>query len=75
MIRYESIRDPEGGCNLALLVCAAFAVPRPIERRTWRMRLGPSGVQAICEFPRQGLEFSREAFRADPRLAGMNWDR
>lgn len=74
MIRYESVRDP-GGCNLALLVCAAFAEPRPIERQTWRMRLGPSGVQAICEFPSQGLEFSREAFTSDPRLAGMRWDR
>lgn len=74
MIRYESVRDP-GGRNLALLVCAAFAEPRPIERQTWRMRLGPSGVQAICEFPRRGIEFSREAFTSDPRLAGMHWDR
>jgi hypothetical protein len=75
MIRYESVRDPAAGCNLALLVCAAFAEPRPIERRTWRMRLGSSGVQAICEFPRRGLEFGRETFTADPRVAGMRWDR
>jgi hypothetical protein len=75
LIRYESARDPEDGCNLALLTCAAFADPRPLERRTWRMRLGPSGVQALCEFPRQGLEFGRETFSSDPRIAAMNWNR
>ncbi|APF39305.1 RES family NAD+ phosphorylase [Chelatococcus daeguensis] len=75
VIRYESVRDPERGANLAVLTCAAFSEPRPLERQTWRMRLGPSGVQAVCDFPASGLEFGREAFADDPRLAAFNWER
>ena len=74
-IRYVSVRDPEGGCNLALLTCVAFAARTPISRQTWRIRLGPSGVQALCDFPRQGLEFPPETFAADPRIAGLDWER
>ncbi len=74
-IRYASVRDPSRGANVAVLTCAAFASPRPIERRTWRIRLGPAGVQAICEFPDVRLGFGRDAFAADPRLARFDWDR
>ena len=74
-IRYRSVRDPAKGANLAILACRAFARPAPGERQTWRMRLSASGVQALCEFPRQAVEFSRDAFLADPRIAGLNWDR
>ncbi|MEV8748174.1 MULTISPECIES: hypothetical protein [Mesorhizobium] len=45
-----------------------------MEPRTWRIRLGAFGVQAICEFPEKRIEFSRAAF-ADPRLAGLRWER
>ena len=75
VIRYESVRDPAGRSNLAILTCKAFAEPRPIERHTWRLRLSASGVQALCEFPLLGVEFSRDTFVADPRLAKLNWDR
>lgn len=75
VIRYESVRDPAGGNNLAVLTCTAFAAPRPIERQTWRLRLSASGVQALCEFPRMGLEFPQDAFAADPRIAKLNWNR
>ncbi|MCO4054612.1 MAG: RES family NAD+ phosphorylase [Bosea sp.] len=80
VIRYQSVRDPDRGANLAILMCRAFASPAPVdrqilERQTWRIRLSPSGVQAICEFPRQGLEFPRGTFAADPRIAALNWDR
>ncbi len=74
-IRYRSVRDPAGGANLALLACRAFAKPAPVERQSWRLRLSRSGVQALCEFPRQGLEFPRDAFAADPRIAALAWDR
>jgi hypothetical protein len=74
-IRYESVRDPGHGACLALLACRAFAKPRPIERRTWRLRLSATGVQAICEFPADRLGFGREAFAGDPRIAGLGWDR
>ena len=69
-IRYRSVRDPDGGFNLAVLVCCAFAAPAPTERQTWRLRLTPRGVQAVCEFPRLAIEFERTAFAADPRIAG-----
>lgn len=75
MIRYRSVRDPTGGGNLAILMCRAFARPVPGDRQTWRMRLSASGVQALCEFPRQAVEFPRDAFVADPRIAGLNWER
>jgi hypothetical protein len=39
------------------------------------MRLGPAGVQAICEFPNERLEFPRDAFARDPRIATLNWVR
>ncbi|KAA5596719.1 RES family NAD+ phosphorylase [Blastochloris sulfoviridis] len=75
MIRYRSVRDPEPATNLAILVCRAFAQPMPVDRQTWRMRLSASGVQALCAFPRQAIEFPPDAFAADPRIAGLNWDR
>jgi len=75
IIRYSAVRDPRGGANLALLTCRAFTQPAPVERQSWRMRIGASGVQALCEFPRQAVEFSHADFAADPRIAGMNLDR
>lgn len=74
-IRYESVRDPAGRANLALLTCHAFAATAPKKRQTWRMRLGPQGVQAIAEYPERRMEFSRDAFSADPRIAALSWDR
>jgi hypothetical protein len=75
LIRYESVRDPGHRANVALLNCRGFARRRPIGRRTWRMKLGPSGVQAICEFPELRLGFDRSAFSADPRIARLRWER
>ena len=75
VIRYASVRDPGQGANVAVLVCGAFATAHPIERRTWRIRLGPAGVQAICEFPEVRLGFGRDSFAADPRLSAFVWDR
>jgi RES domain-containing protein len=75
VLRYESVRDPHAGANLALLTCLAFAEPRPIERQTWRIRLSESGVHAICEFPDIRIGFDRNSFAADPRIAAIIWDR
>lgn len=75
VIRYQSVRDPAKGSNLAILMCRAFARPAPIDRQSWRMRVSASGVQALCEFPQQALEFGRDTFAADPRIANLNWDR
>lgn len=75
IIRYTSVRDPDRGCNLAVLSCCAFASPLPTERQTWRIRIGTTGAQAVREHPRLGLEFATDAFAPDPRLVGMVWDR
>jgi hypothetical protein len=75
IIRYESVRDPKGGANLALLACSAFADRVPRERQTWRIRLSASGVQAICEFPDMRISFGRETFRRDSRIADLAWNR
>lgn len=70
LIRYESVRDPHSRANLAVLVCGAFSEPRPIERHTWRIRIGTAGAQALCEFPRRDVEFPPGTF-TDPRLASL----
>jgi hypothetical protein len=75
VIRYISVRDPAQHANLAVLACRAFAAPQPRERQTWRIRIGPTGAQALREHPRHGLEFAPATFTHDPRLAGMVWDR
>jgi hypothetical protein len=74
-IRYRSVRDPDGGLNVALLTCAAFASREPIERQTWRLHLGPSGASAICDSPGARLGFDRPTFAADPRIAELRWER
>jgi hypothetical protein len=71
VIRYQSVRDPEKGANLAILSCRAFARPDPVERQTWRIRVGEHGVQALCEFPRVAIEFAPSVFAADPRMARL----
>ena len=75
VIRSESVRDPEARANLALLSCLAFTVREPKARQTWRVRFGPAGVHALCELPEVRLEFSRNAFGKDPRIADFEWDR
>lgn len=75
LIRYASIRDPDRGTNLAVLTCAAFAMPQPVDRQSWRIRISGSGAMALRDFPHAGIDFPRAAFAADPRLAAMVWDR
>lgn len=68
-LRYASVRDPDGGANVALLAATAFAAPQPVERRTWRLKLSAAGVLALCDFPEKRLSLPRAVFSADPRLA------
>jgi hypothetical protein len=75
ILRYRSVRDPNRRINLALLVCTIFTSVAPTSRQTWRIQLGSSGVQAICEFPRMQLDFGRDSFNSDPRIAALKWDR
>jgi len=75
LIRYGSVRDPEHCANLALLSCRAFAHSEPVAHQTWQLLFGSNGARAVCELPRQRLDFNRAAFVADPRIASMKWER
>jgi hypothetical protein len=75
VIRYQSVRDPRQGMNLALLTCRTFAKPEPVGLQTWRIHLGGTGAQAICESPKSGIAFDRATFAADPRVAVLRWTR
>lgn len=61
VLRYESARDPRGGTNLAVLSCRAFRAAEPVEWQGWRLALSDSGARAVCAFPEQRLEFTRDA--------------
>jgi len=61
--------------NIALLSCAAFSVTAPIDRETWRLHLDSRGARAVCAHPERRLEFDRNAFAGDPRIAGLRWER
>ncbi len=74
-IRYRSVRDPDAGANLALLSCAAFTQPAPLDRQTWRIRINAFGIQAIRDHPEARIGFDRASFTTDPRLATIVWDR
>lgn len=56
-ILYQSVRDPDGGLNIALLTPLAFARKQPVERVSWRIRLAKTGIQALCEFPMRRIGF------------------
>jgi hypothetical protein len=75
VIRYLSVRDPRHGFNLALLTGRVFTKPRPLSEQTWHIRLSEAGAQALCESPRSGITFGRDAFAADPRIAKLRWKR
>lgn len=74
VLRYPSARDANG-TNVALLACRAFAVREPIASRTWRLGFSATGIRALCDAPDVRLEFGREAFAADPRIAVLRWER
>ena len=75
IIRYLSVRDPRHGFNLAFLTGRVFTKPKPLSEQTWHIRLSEAGAQALCESPRSGITFGRDAFAADPRIAKLRWKR
>jgi hypothetical protein len=75
IVKYTSVRDPMHRPNIAVLSCRAFAKPEPMSRQTWRILLGSNGARALCEMPRETLDFDRRAFENDPRIAAMRWER
>jgi hypothetical protein len=75
IIRFQSVRDPAEGANLAVLTCGAFRDSAPVCRQSWRIRISSFGAQAIRDYPRLGMEFGRDCFDLDPRIKGMDWER
>jgi hypothetical protein len=71
LIRYRSVRDPQGGANLAVLTCRAFTQARPTKHATWRISLSAAGANALCDWPELRLGFGLADFDADPRLAKL----
>lgn len=67
-IRYSSVRDPDGGANIALLSPAALRAARPDVFETWHLFLREAAVQAVREMPRLRLEIPFSAWAADPRV-------
>ena len=51
LIRYESVRDPDGGTNAALLDPAAFQKPVPSGERTWHFRFASGKLTAFAALP------------------------
>lgn len=66
LIRYSSVRHPEGLPNIAVLTCQAFDQSEPIQSQTWYLFLRPGRTQVRREFPKVSIEFkfgvSRLAF-------------
>lgn len=57
-IRYEAVRDPDRGANLALLSPVALAAAAPTLRETWRVLLRRDRVDAVREMPQTALSFA-----------------
>jgi hypothetical protein len=75
LIRYESVRDPRRGLNLAIFTCRTFTKPEAAAYQTWRIQLSSTGARAIREFPKSVLDFDQGAFAADRRITAMKWAR
>ncbi|TWB23881.1 RES family NAD+ phosphorylase [Nitrospirillum bahiense] len=59
LIRYQSVRDPAGGANVALLTPKGFKNRKPKRLSSWHLFIRPQAVQIWCEFPAIQLEFPR----------------
>lgn len=70
VIRYESVRDPRHGANLAVLSPDALACNAPTSSQTWRLLLRRDRVDAMREMPRLALSFDLTTWAAiDPSIA------
>lgn len=69
VIRYESVRDPGHGENLAVLSPDALACNAPTSHQTWRLLLRRDRVDAMREMPRVTLSFDLATWAAvDPSI-------
>lgn len=61
LIRYASVRDTNGGINIAILSCCAFAIREPTEPQKWNIEFEDSEVRVICKDDETGFKFSRDS--------------
>ncbi|GAB5508356.1 MAG: RES family NAD+ phosphorylase [Rhizobiaceae bacterium] len=71
LIRYRSVRDPQGRANLAVLRCTVFTAAQPTAYDTWRIALSDKGATALCDRSDMRLGFSLADFAADSRIANI----
>ena len=50
-LRYELVRDPQGGSCVAILKCGAFAKRKPLANQTWRIGVGENGAMRSANSP------------------------
>ncbi len=73
-ICYRSVRDPQGGDNIVLFHCRTFEEKKPSEIRNWHLRFSAHGIMALREHTADRLQFTRDDFANDPRIASLNWE-
>ncbi len=72
LLRYASVRDPQGGANWAVLDCAAFTTRRIAQSQTWHYMLRPDRIEALCEMPPATLSLRYAAWAAvDKRIPAL----
>ena len=74
-IKYQSVRAQDHAANFALLTCRAFAKTRRGQPANLEIHLSASGIRLICEMPHGSFDLPQAAFRSDPRLGALNWQR
>lgn len=57
VIRYESVRDPKHGANLALLSPKVFTTHEPLEQQTWYLYLASSEANCVRDNSRETFTF------------------
>ena len=63
LIRYESVRDPDAGANIALLDPGAFQRPVPYPERSWHFRFRDNKLTAFAAGEsRERFDFTFEQF-------------
>jgi hypothetical protein len=63
LIRYQSVRDPASGANVAVLDPGAFQRPVPYSERSWHFRFRDKQLTAFAAGePRERFDFAFEQF-------------
>ncbi len=73
LIRYRSVRDPNGGANVAVLTPISFANSAPTGTQSWKVFVGERSVRLWCSGGAatvDAFEIDRSVLESDPRLTG-----